>query len=360
MSTKSREQKKIISSGEDVRVLKKAMAAFTALQHVQLLRLIEPSILIGQTLVENHWSSACAHAMKTMSEALVVTNSPFSRFSGPMIHPHSVLVVQGKIPQVFMSYASRLTCLELHFDGCSDLQSKVLEMFDTCFVNILEAATDLQVLHIGFPSRTPMDIRLSRVFQQAQWLRLRAFGVQAWRLDAQEIIELARQHKNTLKGLRLRDVQLKPGGFWKDVLVMLRTEMEVLDWVSLRRIDYSTHFDDVWSSSVEVPDETPGDGSESDEETDFLNHLSEQNSEVESNEDDSEDDSIANTDYGPDADELALLPNTPASLPFCTCSEDSYPLSSDDLGDNGVFVTYQQRKLWEKWVVKRCPEHSGT
>jgi len=53
---------------------------------------------------------------------------------------------------------------------------------------------------------------------------------------------------------------------------------------------------------------------------------------------------------GPDANELALSPDTPTSMPFCTCSRSSYPINADELGDNGRSVTYQQRKMWENWV----------
>ena len=274
-----------------------------------------------------------------------------------MMNPDSVLVLQEKVPHNIGSHASRLTCLELHFDGL-DLRDRMLEL-SGAFRIVFLAAKNLQSLHVGFPSRTPLDLRLEQIFHNIQWPRLRAFGVQAWRLDDDEIIDLARRHKKTLRGLRLRDVQLKDGSRWKEVLSMLRTEMEELDWVSLRRIDYEDHFDEIWSGSVEVPDEPPGGASDSDDETDFPGNLGEPDSEQESSGDDSDDDSYANSDHGPNADELALSPDTPTSLPFCTCTESSCLATADDLGDNGTFVTYQHRKMWEKWVVRKCPEHSS-
>lgn len=359
-TTRAKEQIKILTSGEDVRILKKAMAAFTSLQHVQLLRLIEPIFSTEQSFVDAHWSDACTHAMKTMSEALLHAKSPFTRFSGPMIHPQSMLLIQMKIPQIIISHASQLTCLELHFDGDSNLDSKFRELSDQAFNDVFHAAGNLQVLHIGFPSRSPVDLRLDQIFRKKRWPRLRAFGVQAWRLEAAEIIDWARRHRETLKGLRLRDVQLKQGSRWKDVLSCLRSDMEQLDWVSLRRIDYASHFDEIWSGSVEVPDDPPGGGSESDDESDFLDDLGERESEAQSSGGGSDEDSTVDSDdNGPDTDELANLPNTPASLPFCTCTDEPYPITAEDLGDNGAFVTYRQRKMWEKWVVRRCPEHSG-
>ena len=333
------------------------MVAFTSLQHIQILRVIEPTALESQPFIEAHWSLACTHAIKTMSEALMLARSPFSRFSGPMMNPDSVLVLQETVPQNILSHASRLTCLELHFDG-PDLRDRMLDL-SGAFKKVFLAAQNLSALHVGFPSRTPLDLRLEQIFHSIHWQKLRAFGVQAWRLNGDEIVDLARRHKRTLRGLRLRDVQLKDGSRWKDVLLMLRTEMEELDWVSLRRIDYEDQFDEIWSGSVEVPDEPPGGASDSDDEVDFHGHVSDIDSEHESSEDNSDENSVANSDHGPIADELALSPDTPSSLPFCTCTSGSCLATAEDLGDNGTFVTYQQRKMWEKWVVRKCPEHSS-
>lgn len=278
-----------------------------------------------------------------------------------MMDPDSILLLQETLPRDISSHASRLTCLELHFDG-PDLRSRMLDL-SGAFRQVFFAARNLSALHVGFPSKTPVDLRLVQIFHGIRWQKLRAFGVQAWRLNEDEIIELAQLHKKTLRGLRLRDVQLKDGSRWRNVLSMLRAEMEELDWVSLRRIDYETHFDETWSRSVEVIDEPLGGASDSDEEDDFRNHLSDVESEGESSgdgsdDDDDDNDSVANSDHGPNADELALSPDTPSSLPFCTCTSTSCLATAEDLGDNGIFVTYSQRKMWEKWVVGRCPEHS--
>lgn len=131
---------------------------------------------------------------------------------------------------------------------------------------------------------------------------------------------------------------------------MLRAEMEQLDWVSLRRIDYSDHFDEISAGSMEVPDDPPASASDSDDEDEFPNHLNDLDLDEENEEEDSDENSNTDTDQGPDANELALSPDTPTSMPFCTCSRSSYPINADDLGDNGQSVSYQQRKMWEKWV----------
>ena len=49
--------------------------------------------------------------------------------------------------------------------------------------------------------------------------------------------------------------------------------MEVLDWVSLRRIGYSKFFDDHFAGTMEVPPDGPEGVSESDDEEDFPTHL---------------------------------------------------------------------------------------
>ena len=368
LRAKEQDQAKILRSKEDSRVLRKAMTAFATLQHVQILRLeneadrrlinfIMSRPAHGQPPVDLRWSPACYHATKTLVEALMQAESPCSRFSGPMMHPQSILAVERKLPQILPSLASGLTCLELHFEDGGDLSNRVLEL-SSVFRDMFTAASNLQAVHVGFPSRTPIDLKLEDLFHSIKWEKLRAFGIQAWQLEAEEIIKLARRHSKTLRGLRLRDVLLKEGSKWRDVLFMLRREMEQLDWVSLRRIDYSNHFEEVSAGSMEVPDDPPASGSESDDEDGFPGQLDGLDLADDSEGEDSDDNSDADTDHGPDANELALSPDTPTSMPFCTCSHNSYPANADDLGDNGRVVTYQQRKMWEKWVCGRCIEHT--
>ena len=370
---KAAAQRSIVRSGEDARILKQAMLAFRSLQHVQILRLQDEAdrCLIDYLyesdenrtrLVDLRWTPACYHALRTMCEALEYGRSKFTRFSGPMMNPQSALAVKKNIPRTITFLAEHLTCLELHFDDHNDLTRKMKEL-SPFFKLMFTTARGMQAVHIGFPSREPLDLHLEEIFHNVHWEKLRAFGVQSWRLSADEIIDLARRHRKTLRGLRLRDVQLRDGSMWKTVLAMLREEMELLDWVSLRRIDYASHFDEVWAGSMEVLDTSMGNASDSDEEDRFQAHILEEEAFEYADEsfDDggSEERSNADTDYGPDANELALSPDTPVSLPFCTCSRSSYPATADDLVDNGRCVMYQQRKMWEKWVVGRCPEHSG-
>ncbi|KAL0255124.1 hypothetical protein SLS55_009653 [Diplodia seriata] len=372
---KINEQKEIVSSGEDERALKHALAAFTSLQHVQILRVQdrETATLLSyirqhedlNQLVELRWAPACSHSAKTLGAALLESRSPCSRFSSPMLSPQSAIVLASHPPKAFTALAERLTCLELHFDDGTDLDNKMRELSDL-FKLVFNAAKNMQAVHVGFPSHRPLSLRLEEIFHNVRWDKLLAFGIQAWRLDADEIIALAQRHRDRLKGLRLRDVLLKDGSMWKDVLAFLRDDMIRLDWVSLRRIGYARHFDEQWAvAGAEVPDDPPGGASESDDESDWDPHATaeQDDSEIslEDMTDSSSDHDVSDDDNGPEEEGMdfpMISPDTPSSVPWCNCGRNSFLESPEALGDNGFFVSNAQRKIWEKWVVRRCPEHS--
>ncbi|KAI9703407.1 MAG: hypothetical protein M1820_005879 [Bogoriella megaspora] len=405
LTQKVRDQKEIIASEFDAEVLKKAIQAFTSLQHVQILRVQdqEDSVLLQYIrqradlthLVELKWAPACSHSTKTIGAALLATRSPCSRFSSPMLAPQSAKALAEQRPKSISTLAAQFTCLELHFDDTNtDLDAKMLELSEL-FKVVFHTAKNMQAVHVGFPSHRPLTLGLEEVFHHVQWRNLLAFGIQGWRLHSSEIIALAQRHRDKLKGLRLRDVLLKEGSTWKEVLSSLREEMPRLDWVSLRRIGYAKHFDEQWAAAgAEVPDDPPGGASESDEESDFdlhpeasgddmtddgtpgpvnglavpayahNGHTAHNNHAWSDNDSltDSENENDSDDEHGPAGNEMdfpVLSPDTPSSVPWCNCNGQSYSSSADDLGDNGVFVSNTQRKLWEKWVLGRCPEHSG-
>ncbi|EKG21264.1 hypothetical protein MPH_01407 [Macrophomina phaseolina MS6] len=234
------------------------------------------------------------------------------------------------------------------------------------FKIVFNAAKNMQAVHVGFPSHRPLSLRLEEIFHNVRWDKLLAFGIQAWRLDADEIIALAHRHRDRLKGLRLRDVLLKEGSMWKDVLAFLRDDMIRLDWVSLRRIGYAKHFDEQWAvAGAEVPDDPPGGASESDDESDWDPHATAEQEDSEESLGDMSDSSSehdhSDDDNGPEEEGMdfpMISPDTPSSVPWCNCGRNSFLESPEALGDNGLFVSNAQRKIWEKWVVRRCPEHS--
>ena len=306
-----------------------------------------------------------------------------------MLSPQSAVVLAEQRPRSFSTLAAQFTCLELHFDDASmDLDSKMRELSDL-FKTVFQTAKNMQAVHVGFPSHRPLSLGLEEIFHHVHWRNLLAFGIQGWRLHSSEIIGFAQRHWEKLRGLRLRDVLLKDGSNWKDVLSFLREGMPRLDWVSLRRIGYAKTFDEMYAAAgAEVPDDPPGGASESDDEGDWeaqaegdgdtepddgapgpangyhtAHHPTAQPNQDSENEDEEISDSEESDDeHGPAANEMdfpVMSPDTPSSVPWCNCNGQSYPESAEDLGDNGISVTNMQRKAWEKWVVRRCPEHSG-
>lgn len=370
------EQREIVQTKEDARVLNKAISAFTSLQHVQILRVQDhqDGILISHIrnndqlshLVELKWAPACSHSTKTIGAALLANHSPCSRFSSPMLSPQSALGALNGPPSTLSVLAGRLTCLELHFDDGTDLDNRMRDL-SALSKAVFSAARNMQAVHIGFPSNRPLNLRLEEIFHHVKWDKLLAFGIQAWRLDADEIIALARRHREKLRGLRLRDVFLKDGSRWQDVLAFLRADMMRLDWVSLRRIDYENNFDRQREVlGVEIPDDHFLGSDSSDGYSDVLDPLDDEEDGMQfSHQDDEE--SVgslgdSDSDIGTDEPEQGgnlhlppMSPDTPASVPCCNCN---FTDSVEVLGDNGVMVSPMQRKFWEQWVVRKaCTEH---
>jgi hypothetical protein len=277
--------------------------------------------------------------------------------------------------------AERLTCLELHFDDGTDLDVRMRQLTSLSKA-VFTAAKNIEAVHIGFPSHRPLTLRLEEIFHHIKWDKLQAFGIQGWRLHKDEIVGLTHRHRETLRGLRLRDVLLKDGSRWKDVLPHLR-DLSCLDWVSLRRIDYEKHFDEQWAFGLgaEVPDDLLG--SSSDESSDWeFDHDQDDEDPLDDHYDSNSghdpdgngsEGSIANTDSDAETDaetdepeqggtlHFPPMPDTPASIVWCNCDSSNEHMDMDSveaLGDDGIMVTNQQRKFWEKWVVRKsCSEH---
>lgn len=274
-----------------------------------------------------------------------------------MLSTHSAGDLAASPPEKLSVLVKRLTSLELHFDDSVDLDRKMLSL-SGLFRDVLTAAENMQAIHVGFPSHYPLSLRLEDLFHNIRWENLSAFGIQAWKLHADEIIALVHRHRDKLRGLRLRDVLLKDESMWKDVLQVLRGDMERLDWVSLRRIGYAKRFEEQMAETgIEIED-IPGGDSESGDEED---ELSASNSEVEDASDHRSDTDMAddseegeeNDENGPHANEMSFPQLSDNARPWCNCRGQE-PLSADELGDDGISVSNVQRKLWERWCTGRC------
>ena len=364
------EQKKLVHSGDDLSSLKRAMRAFGKLQHVKILKVQDETERQLRQVIERHdnpleplvvldWKLSCVHALQTLGTAMLESESPANRFSGPQMNAQAAHNLK-KVPRTLVSQlASKITCLEIHFDASRHVNAEMRELSDV-FRTLFTSARNMEAVHLGFPSRLPLDIRLEDIFHNVHWHRLRAFGIQAWRLDAEEIINFARRHRRTLRGLRLRDVLLKEGSMWKDVLAFLRDEMDTLDWVSLRRIDYSNSFDEKWAASADISDIQSFPNSDSDSEDLFDAHGDDGDQDEDDSSIGSESDGLSshNGDHGPLANQIQLLPDTTISAssmssPFRYRGESLATATADELEDDGTNVEYRQRKMWEEWVVLR-------
>jgi hypothetical protein len=389
LEQKANAQREICFTRKDYHILKKTISSFTRLKLIQLLRVTdeEDRALLEflrmnpgrRDFVNLDWTTACSHAARTVGAALLDSkNRSWSRFASPMLSPASAQLLRLLPSTTLTTFAERLTCLTLHFDDSDDLDSDMHDLRE-CFHTVFSKAQNLQVLHLGFPCHRPLTLGLEDVFQNVTWEKLHAFGVQAWILHAHEIVAFVRRHKS-LKGLRLRDVHLRDGSLWKDVLTVLRDELTRLQWVSLRRIGYLP-FQLPQGIGSEIPDDflagrldsdednlDDDDSSNNDDDDDEMDvntgsgvhagaALFPDDSESQSpsdDEDDEDDDNDNNRlDFpGLDTDEAA------SSDSLCNCDGQGHLESAESLSDDGTTQPDSAtRKKWEKWVLKRCPIH---
>ena len=358
----------MIRNQEDTKILHKAFSSFSSLAHIQILRVqdYEDAILLRhlrQTqdrtrILDPLWPPACFHSTKTVGAALLTSQSPCSRFSSPMLSTHSARDLAAHPPDKLSVLVRQLTSLELHFDDSVELDRK-MQSLSGLFRHVLLAAENMQAIHVGFPSHFPLNLPLEDLFHHIKWENLIAFGIQAWKLEAGEIINLVRRHREKLRGLRLRDVLLKGDSMWKDVLRVLREDMRRLDWVSLRRIGYAERFDEEMADvGIEIEDVPGGDSESGDEDEELSIGTSEidahsthaSDMELEADSDEAYDDA---DESGPQANEMAFPQLSDDARRWYSCNGHQAP-SAEELGDDGVSVSNAQRKLWEKWCTRRC------
>jgi hypothetical protein len=96
------EQDEIVRSGEDFQTLKLALAAFTSLQKVRILRdkdrdnllfrsCIRQNIREAAQHIELRWAPALSHSLKTFITALISARSPCTLFSVPSLIPQTTI-----------------------------------------------------------------------------------------------------------------------------------------------------------------------------------------------------------------------------------------------------------------------------
>ena len=374
-------QRALLSSRDDIASLTRAFTAFTALQHVQLNPVVDTAMVqllnflqsreaqgegLGH-LVQMKWAPACKHGLYSLGMALASSQSKCNKVSIPAMDQESAITLCSSPVPPLSAFAHNLTSLILQF-ATVDVQR--LSHLTPYFRRFLSETMNLEAIHIGFPMAQPLNVQLEDIFHSITWPKLRALGIQAWRLGRDEIIGIARRHRKSLRGLRLREVLLKEGR-WSDVLQMLRSEMELLDWVSLRRVDYASHFDSLQAGQgFEIGDEDddPDHQAFSLMDIDASSSDGDDNRASEHEADDAlspgtdedvgsdGDSGVSNegSDHNPLADQLDLpVPSdATAARPLPKLSE-----SAHELGDDGVAVTGRQTtKAWEAWVTARSSD----
>lgn len=324
---------------------------------------------------------------------------------------------------ILASLVAQLSVVEIHFDDGSDELDDGMKRLSPLLRKAFQSAPLLQAVHVGFPVLRPISkVRLEEVFGDVDWPRLSCFGIQGWKLDGKEIEALVHKYRYTLKGLRLREVLLKEGSRWKDVLPYIRTTTRKLEWCSLRRIGY-VPLDGDQSTWAEMSDDLFDDYA-SDSSDDYDNYHGDQSSNGDDEAYDHDVDtpgtsvvagpsntggpsnignggqvnpaygSAAAPSDGYDSDEVSVVgsvrshsddenggpehtmefssrlldpdsnghatPNTPSSVLFCSCSDHLLDLEYGEYGDNGQTVPHMTRKVWEKWVIGRCLIHEAS
>ncbi|RAL05981.1 F-box domain protein [Aspergillus ibericus CBS 121593] len=329
------DQRHIVDSNRDLLLLRRAIAAFPFLQQVKLLRLqdgadeqlldhIRERSLGRATRLD--WEPACTRAVTNLSISLLESNCNSVRFVGPQISPEATVRLLQAPSTSLSALGARLTSLDVTFHSAANL-SKYMETLSSVFHNFFLAAKNLTVIHLGFPAIAPLDLALEQIFHHLQWKSLRTLSIQGWRLGSEEIIALIRRHRRQLRDVRLAHIYIRPGGRWRDVLSVLHDDMDHLDHIDLRGIDYASHFD----TSINTNPIGHGTGSS---QTPTLAIVVQPTAILPPHK------AVLNTDYYSPS---RSYPNmTPEQLRAVTV---------DGLGDDGVSVKHNQSNFWETWVL---------
>ncbi|KAJ5175170.1 uncharacterized protein N7482_001047 [Penicillium canariense] len=344
-SRRLREQTTLVDSNDDLTQLRAAIAAFSALQEIKLLRLQDEADerlldFIRDQAIGNaapatrfDWESACSRAVTNLGIALLDSQRTSIRFIGPQISPEATLQLLEAPSTTLAAMGGRITSLDINFHANTDITATMSHL-SSVFHRFFMEAKNLVAIHIGFPAKTPLDLDLEAIFHNIRWKTLRTLSLQGWRLSADELIALVRRHRYQLRDFRLFAIYLRAPGRWRDVLCVLRAEMERLVRLDMREIDYAENFDALTiDSGVEVFDPHPAP---------MASSVS----------------VAAATGTSPPESHIPAafggngLPALGRRLPLRRGSFGKVRgLSVDELGDNGFRVQQDQVHLWEAWVL---------
>lgn len=344
------DQNALLQSNRDLKILKRAISSFPALQQIKLLRLQDAADEdILEQLHENptdedaylDWAPACSRAIRNLGIALLGSGCPSVRFFGPQISPEAAVTLLHTPSYAISAIATRLTCLDVNFHSVRDI-SVIMSDLSHVFREFFEAARGLIKINVGFPPKNPVDFKLESIFHHLTWERLKSLGIQGWQLDSSEIIEILRRHQKSLQEFRCPCVYLHDGSRWKDVLLVLGSNMDELAQVALQDIDYADHFKTEIQNGVEMPPSPPRNPTVIEEGEELTG------------------DAISGSTgpshqyryydgVGNNLDSRYGAFVSPAELKLLTV---------EDLGDNGVQVERDQWQLWEAWIISRIGQRS--
>ncbi|GFF65702.1 hypothetical protein IFM47457_01127 [Aspergillus lentulus] len=342
------DQQQIVQENQDLLLLRRAIASFSGLQQVKLLRLQDEAdeILMGHTqgrpmerstILE--WEPACTRAVTNLAISLLESSCNSIRFVGPQMSSDSMIRLLQTPPMMFSALGERLLSLDITFQsytGMATAMSKVSSVFHDFF----RAARNLTAVHFGVPGNGSVFLPVKQMFHRVQWKRLQTVSLQGWCLDADDIITIVLQHKRQIRDIRLINVHLRDGR-WRDVLACLCEETEQLERIDLREIDYvrRTQSADHTNGSSSRHSNGNGAGVSIIEAIPALSLVS-------------------NLPSGPpqpvtfDDDYMSLAPRGTLrrSIPKATMQK-LRTLTVDELGDDGLAVKREQIFLWEAWVL---------
>lgn len=332
-SRRIQDQRYLVDRALDAYLLRRAMAAFPSLQQVKLLRLQDEADEQLREYIHRHqvdsvclnWEPACTRAVANLSIALLGSNRSSIRFIGPQMCPESALSFLQTRTSTVSAVATRLTSIEINFHPTTNMVASMLSL-SSAFHSFFLATENLTAIHLGFPSAKPLDLSLEQVLHHIHWKKLRTLSLQGWSLCSEELISLVRRHKRQLRNLRLLSIYLQTGGKWQDVLSILHEEMEQLERIDLRDIDYTRRSDAANTNGVHPPN---------------LDTLAEPIL------------TAPQSDPAVMTEDLLSFSQRPIAQRFFRgpAAEKLRALSGDDLGDDGVRVRREQRSLWEAWVL---------
>ncbi|KAJ5757985.1 uncharacterized protein N7511_006679 [Penicillium nucicola] len=345
------EQTSLLETNYDKAQLIHAIAAFTSLQDIQLLRLQDdPDERLVEYIRNHHhnaqtqpantisldWSPACTRAVTNLGIALLSSKSHSIRFTAPQISPEATLQLLRAPATTLSEMGTRLTSLDINFHSTNDNITPTMADLSGIFHRFFLAAKNLIAIHIGFLGKTPLDLDLESVFHDIRWKTLRKLSIQGWRLHASEIIDLARRHRFQLRDLGLVGIYLRAGGKWSDVLSFLREEMDQLERLELREIDYAAYFDLVFGSNVgvEVFDDYP-----------LPVQVPSSLDVAAAAEAEGRASAGPGLGFGPDGPSGRIGRYGRVSV------ERVWVLGAEGLGDDGMHVLHEQMPLWEAWVL---------